>query len=129
MGLKSAALIGTDRYQVTAYTFTIRARERSQLTGQVICPDARYISALWTKSAYPDRRFANPAQWKDLIRQLDDRLPAAPLDDKSAVVQVLVGDRAPWVAQYFSQEPIGDDVPPSRVIVQLDQRVRMVQVE
>ena len=93
---------------MTAYTFTLRTRERGQLVGQaVLCLEARYVSVTWTTSPYPDRRFATPAQWKAIQSDLDMKLPAAPLEDQSAIVQVMVGDRASGVlVQYLTQEPV-----------------------
>jgi hypothetical protein len=115
---------------VIAYTFTIRTRERHQLIGQaVICLEARYVSVQWTTSPYPDRRFATMEQWKAIQGELDMKLPAAPLEDQSAIVQVMVGERASGVSvQYSSQEPIPEDTRPDQVIVHLDQRLRQLQV-
>jgi len=115
---------------MTAITFTIRTRERSQLIGQaVICLDARYASVLWTTSPYPDRKFATIDQWKAIQGELDMKLSAAPLDDQSMIVQVLVGERASGVSvQYLSQESLPEGTRPDQVIVQLDQRLRQRQV-
>lgn len=116
--------------KVTAVTFTIRTRERRQLIGQaVICLEARYASVQWTTSPYPDRKFATIAQWKAIQSELDLKLPAAPLEDERAIVQVLVGgDRASGVSvQYLSQEALPEGTRPDEVVVHLDQRLRQVQ--
>lgn len=113
---------------MTAYTFTIRLRERNQTFGQaVLCADARYASVYWMHPPRTDRRFATPTQWLRIINELDWKLPAAPLEDTSTIVQLLVGDHAPRVLiQYLSAEPIEES--PEGVAPVLDQRLRMLQV-
>jgi hypothetical protein len=115
---------------VTAVTFTIKTRERGHLVGQaVLCVEARYASVMRTTSPYPDRKFATIEQWKALERELDDKLPTTPLDDTSAIVRVLLGEKAYQVSlQYLSQEPIPEGTRPDQVVVELDQRLRMLQI-
>lgn len=115
---------------MTAYTFTLRTRERGQFIGQaVICLEARYASVQWTHRERTERRFATPAQWKALQLELDEKLPAAPLEDKSIVAQVLAGDEAwRYSIQYLSQEPLPEGGAPDQLIVALDQRLRMMHV-
>ena len=56
------------------------------------------MSVLRPTSPYPDRKFATIEQWKAIQSELDMKLPAAPLKDHSAIVQVLVGERASGVS-------------------------------
>jgi len=113
---------------MTAYTFTIRLREKSQVVGQaVLCAEARYVSVWWTSPPRVDRRFATPTQWLRIINELDAKLPANPLEDTSTIVQVLVGEHAPrFLIQYLTAEPIEEA--PERVTPVLEQRLRMLQI-
>ena len=111
---------------MTALTLTIRTIETGQLVGQaVLCAEARYCSVLWRGALRPDRRFATPATWKAILSQVAEQLDPGPLD--SAIVQLLAGrDRASaYSVQYLWQEPV--DQAPADVVLELDQRLQMVQ--
>ena len=113
---------------MTAFTFTIRTIETGQLVGQaVLCAEARYCSVLWHGASRPDRRFATPATWKAVLAQTAEQLQPGPLERDSAIVQLLAGrDRAAaYAVQYLWQEPA--DKEPADVVLELDQRLQMVQ--
>lgn len=112
---------------MTAYTFAVISRERRQLFAQAaICPEARYASVFWLHPPRIDRRIVTGPQWTAILHEVGWNLPAGPLDEKSAIVQTIVGERAAFVlVQYLSAEPI--DEAPEKVAVVLDERLKMLQ--
>lgn len=114
---------------MTAYTFTIRLRETSTVAGQaLICAEARYASVQWQGQPRADRRFLEPHDWKAIQLELDKGLPSAPLDAESVIAGVLMhySIRPRYLIHSLAQEPF--DETPDRVVLALDQRLRVLQV-
>jgi len=85
-------------------TLTATAFVLSLETGPVgiglICPEVRYAGVLWTRATRIDRRFAEPADWISIERELKDGLPPTALPLSLACVRVLAaskGVRAQWM--------------------------------
>lgn len=116
---------------MTAYTFTIRMREINQVIGQaVICAQVRYASVWWRGHSRAVRQFLALDDWKAVERELDDTLPAAALEDDSAIARALIHEslRGRYLIHYLVQEPVADDLIGSGVATVLDQRLRQMQV-
>jgi hypothetical protein len=113
---------------MTVCTFTIRTIETGQLVGQaVLCAEARYCSVLWQGATRPDRRFATPETWKAVLSELGAQLQPGPLERDSAIALLLAGAGrvSAFSIQYLWQEPIEKE--PADVVLELDQRLQMVQ--
>jgi hypothetical protein len=92
----------------TALTFTLQSLQGGRLLGiGLICLDGRYASVLWTQAQRIDRRFAAPAEWRDLAREIDIGPNSGPIPATSTLVRLLAGDRVKeCVVQRLSSESV-----------------------
>jgi hypothetical protein len=70
-------------------TLFVLSLETGQVGLGLLCPEARYAAVLWTRATRIDRRFAQPADWAAIERELKDHLSSGPLTRDMACVRVL----------------------------------------
>lgn len=82
-----------------AFSFTVRDASDGRLLGLgLVCPEVRYAALLGVGSDHFDRRLGLTSLWKEVDAEIATRLPASPLDERSALVRLLVdAERRPAV--------------------------------
>ena len=111
-----------------ALVFVLRYWNNRGIAGYgLICPEARYVSALWNTAERIERGSATPAQWDEIEHDISVGLPAARLPAMSAIVRALVGDdRARDTrVQYLVAADLPVDDPTAEILEELDNVLRM----
>jgi hypothetical protein len=90
----------------------------------IICPDARYASLMFLGASRIERRFAAPAQWRELKAVLTRRISRAPLPPDHVVPSVLLGANDRHLVCWHPEVCEVSVTSPARAVASLDEMLR-----
>jgi hypothetical protein len=96
---------------LTAVTFAVTNPNAETIGLAVLCVEARYASMRWRGVDRVDRRFASPAEWKDMEHQLKMGLSTKPLPPAGVFARVLTGGGPDRIVRWLNVTTITVDDP------------------